>query len=312
MKIALVKDITKLWTVYKPELEKYGADVVLLDIFKEKDLERLLVEDWDGFIWRAKHDPYIRDLAKSILYYFDVELGVKTFPSWNSYWNYDNKVAQSFVLKRNKINTPINSVFYDKEEALHFAKTTKYPIVFKASTGAGSSNVHLLKSKSQSIRLINKAFGKGIKTFFREDLQRNYVYFQEFLENNSIDYRIVCYRDERITGFSRIANKDGFASGSGEYSFEEPPMDLLKFIYETHLKLGNKLVMAYDVMKDNKGEWAITEMSVVYADLATWSGDSPTPTYAIDNNGIFERVENKENDHKYFMNLLARDWEIID
>jgi hypothetical protein len=53
-------------------------------------------------------------------------------------------------------------------------------------------------------------------------------------------------------------------------------------------------------------------MSVVYADLNTWSGDSPTPTYAIDSNGVFERVKNKENDHKYFMNLLARDWEIID
>ncbi len=103
MRIALVKDITKLWTVYKPELEKYGAEVVLLDIFKEKDLERLLTGDWDGLIWRAKHDPYIRDLAKTILYYFDVELGVKTFPSWNSYWNYDNKVAQSFVLKKIKL-----------------------------------------------------------------------------------------------------------------------------------------------------------------------------------------------------------------
>ena len=66
-KIALIKDITKFWTVYRTELEKHGLEVVLLDVFKQKDQERLLEEEWDGFIWRAKHDPYIRNLAKKLI-----------------------------------------------------------------------------------------------------------------------------------------------------------------------------------------------------------------------------------------------------
>ena len=310
MKIALVKDVNKFWTIYGPELEKRGADVHYIDIFKSADRNRLLDENWDGFIWRAKHDPFIRNLAKRFIYFFDVELKVKTFPSWDAYWHYDDKVAQAFVFQKYKINSPRNYVFYDKEEALEFANRTEYPVVFKSAHGSGSANVWLVKKKSQAVKLIKQAFGKGIKTFFTEDILRKYVYFQEFLKDNSYDYRVVCYSDERIAAFTRIANKDGFASGSGKYSFDEPPMDLLLFVREVHRKLGDKLTMAYDVMKDNSGNWAITEMSVVYADLNSWTGDSPTPTYSIEKDGSLKRIENKENDHIYFIDLLARKWGI--
>lgn len=310
MRIALIKDITEFWSIYKPELEKYGAEVVLLDIYKQEDYNKLFEENWDGLIWRAKHDPYIRDLAKRIIYFFNRELKIKTFPDWKSYWYYDDKVAQTMIFKKFGIPTPKNNVFFNKEEAFTFAEKTEYPIVSKASSGAGSANVRLIKNRRQAKTLIKKAFGKGIKTFFAEDLQRKYVYFQEFLKYNSIDYRVVCYKNERVAGYARIANKDGFASGSGIYNLEEPPADLIEFVYNTHVKLGNKLVMAYDVMKNNNNKWVITEMSVVYADLETWSGDSPTPTYTINNN-TFTLIEKKENDHKYFMNLLAREWEII-
>jgi glutathione synthase/RimK-type ligase-like ATP-grasp enzyme len=308
MKIALVKDINRFWTIYGPELEKRGAKVVYLDVFKSAELSRLLEEDWDGFIWRAKHDPFIRTLAKRLIYLFDAELGIKTFPSWNSYWHYDDKVAQAFLLKKHGINTPKNYVFYDKEEALDFAARCEYPIVFKSAHGSGSANVWLVKNKSQAVKLIKRAFGKGIKTFFKEDLLRKYVYFQEFLKDNAYDYRAVCYADERIASFKRIANKDGFASGSGVYDFDEPPKDLLEFVKSAHEKLGNPLTMAYDVMKDNSGNWAVTEISSVFADLNSWSGDSPTPTYAIEKDGSFRKIERKENDHLYFVDLLARKW----
>jgi len=308
-RVALVRDITKLWTVYKPELEKNNIDVVTLDIFNTKDRKKLFEENWDGFIWRAKHDPPIRNLAKRIIYLFDKELKVKTFPGWDSYWLYDDKIAQSFLLEKHNINTPQTFIFFKREEALDFiTKRTDFPIVYKSSSGAGSSNVGLLKNKFQAKQFVKKAFGKGIDTFFKEDPIKKYVYFQEYLRNNSGDYRFMCYRNERIAGYFRENSKEGFASGSGKYNFNDPPNDLLTFVYDAHKKLGSKLVMSYDILKNNEDEWVITEMSVVFADLDTWSGDSPTPTYKIDKNGTFNRVDNKENDHKYFIDLLLRDW----
>ena len=108
----LIKDITKFWTVYKPELEKYGVEVILLDIFQWNDQKRLLNEDWDGFIWRAKHDPKFRDLAKRFISLLDRSEGIKTFPSWDTYWHYDDKVAQLFLFKNLNIPSPKVSIIF--------------------------------------------------------------------------------------------------------------------------------------------------------------------------------------------------------
>ncbi len=309
-RIALVKDITQLWTVYKPELEKNNIEVVTFDIFNSADRKRLFEENWDGFIWRAKHDPHIRNLAKRIIYLFDEELKVKTYPSWDSYWLYDDKIAQSFLLEKHKINIPKTFIFFNKEEALEFVANRKeFPIVYKSSSGAGSSNVGLLKNKFQAKQFVKKAFGKkGVETFYREDPIKRYVYFQEYLWNNTGDFRFKCYKNERIAGFFRENNKEGFASGSGKFNFDDLPEDLLAFVYNAHKKLGSKLLMSYDILKNNESEWVITEMSVVFSDLNAWSGDSPTPTYSITSDGLFKKIIDKENDHKYFIDLLLRDW----
>ena len=237
-RLALIKDVTNFWKIYEPILRENSIDVVTLDIFSYNDQQRLLNEKWDGFIWRAKHDPKFRDLAKRFISLFDKTLGIKTFPSWNDYWHYDDKIAQSFLFQKLKIHSPNTFIFYDKNEALDFVSNkAQFPIIFKSSSGAGSSNVGMLKSIQQAKRYIKKAFGKGIETFFKEDLQRNYVYFQEYLKNNDGDYRVICLGDKRIIGFYRENSpSEKFASGSGLISYKKLPNDLLQFVSRVHRK----------------------------------------------------------------------------
>ena len=171
-RLALIKDVTKLWTIYKPVLEKHHIDVVTLDIFNHKDRQVLLEGKWDAFIWRAKHDPLIRNLAKRFIYLFDKELGIKTFPSWDSYWFYDDKIAQYYLMKQKNVPTPKTYIFFYVEEAMQFLSTAKYPLVYKCPSGAGSANVGLLKNRAKAERYARKAIKKGVKTFFKEDFKR--------------------------------------------------------------------------------------------------------------------------------------------
>ncbi len=206
-KFALVKDVTDFWKVYEPMLKKYSIDVITLDIFNYENQQRLLNENWDGFFWRAKHDPRYRDLAKRFFPLFENELGIKTFPSFKDYWHYDDKMSQYFLFQKLNIPTPKTYVFYNQDEAINFINTkAEFPIIYKAPSGAGSANVGFLKSKFSAIRYIKKAFNKGIKTASLEDLQRYYVYFQEFLKYNDGDYRVISYGKDRIVSFFR-ANK---------------------------------------------------------------------------------------------------------
>lgn len=313
-RLALIKDITKFWTVYKPELEKYGIDVVLLDVFKNKDLNRLLDEEWDGFIWRAKHDPKFRDLAKRLISLFDKKLGVKTFPAWNDYWLYDDKMAQSFLFQKLQIPTPKTFVFYNKEEAIDFVeKYENYPLVYKSSSGAGSANVGFLKNKLQAKRYIKKAFGKGLETFFKEDLQRFYVYFQEFLSNNEGGYRVVCHSNKMLYGYYKFNDENSnVATGLGKIDFSPLPADLLQFSFNVHRLLGFPLVMSYDVFKDNIGNFSVLEMSVIYSGLDSFQKNIEAVKFEITEENKFLQMEKKNNYHEYFIKLLLKEWGWID
>jgi len=312
-RLALIKDVTDFWKIYEPMFKEYSIDVVTLDIFNYEDQQKILNEEWDGFFWRAKHDPKFRDLAKRFFSLFDKNDGVKTFPSWDDYWHYDDKMTQSFLFQKLDIPTPKTFVFYNKEEALDFVENkTEYPLIYKSSSGAGSANVGLLKNKSQSKYYIKKAFGKGIKTFFREDLQRFYVYFQEYLKNNDGDYRIVCFGKERIFGFYR-ENKPNqkFASGSGIINYGKIPNDVLTLAYSTHEKFGFPIAMSYDIIKDNDENWVVGEMSVIFGDLKSKNIYIKSPHYLVKKNE-FIHLENPGDIQQYFIDNLVKEWGWVD
>jgi len=308
-RLALIKDNTSFWKIYEPMFKEHSADVVTLDIFSYEDQQRLLNEEWDGVFWRAKHDPKYRDLAKRFISLFDKIQGSKTFPSFNDYWYYDDKMAQSFLFQKLNIPTPNTFVFYHKDEALDFIQSkTKYPLIFKSPSGAGSANVGLLKSKLQAKRYINKAFGKGIETSSREELQRHYVYFQEYLRDNCGDFRIICYGKNRISGFFRENRPNAkFASGSGLFDLGDVPTDVLKFAYMVQKKLNFPTVMSYDIMKDNEDNWVVGEISSIFGDLNTLSIYDKAMHYQVLNNQ-FIKQENFVDDSQYFIDSLIKEW----
>ena len=289
--------------------KEYSIDVITLDIFNYEDQQRLLNEEWDGVFWRAKHNPKYRDLAKRVISLFDNSEGVKVFPSRNDYWHYDDKMAQSFLFQKLNITAPNTFVFYNKDEALEFIKSkTEFPLIYKASSGAGSANVGLLKSKFQANLYVKKAFGKGIETSFKEDLQRHYVYFQEFLKNNDGDYRIICLGDERILGFYRANRPNAkFASGSGLLDYSEIPNDILTLVYDAHKKLNSPAWMSYDIMKDNDGNWVIGEISVINGDLDSLDIYKQCRHYLI-KDGKFTENKSEINLLQYFIDSLVKKW----
>ena len=306
-RIALVKDRNKFWEVYHDILKKNGYDVQLIDIFNRSEHEQVLSSSFDAFIWRAKHTPSVRDLARRFIYFFDVERGIPTFPTWKEFWHYDDKIAQYFMFREKNIPIPDTYLFFSKDEAMTFADTATYPLVFKCPHGAGSSNVGLLKKKSEGFKYIKKAFGKGIQTYFKSDIQRGYVLFQEFLENNPGDYRLVCHGQNHISGFFRHNMKNApFASGSGEFDLGDLSEDLLTFTARIHERLDYD-IMSYDILKDNDRNWVVTEMSVIFGDLSHVVYDQ-APVYEKTRQGDWHRTDAQENRHVRFIRHLLKRW----
>src|SRR5690554_4350747 len=175
MKIAIhnkENGFSKRWVKY---CEDSNINFKIVNCF-DNDIIRQ-VEDCDIVMWHFSHIALKDSLAaKSILFSLE-HAGIKVFPDFKTAWHFDDKVAQKYLLEA--INAPLvkSYVFYEKEKAEIWVNETKFPKVFKLKGGAGSQNVKLIDSKTETKKIINKAFGKGFKNFdgwnhFKENIRK--------------------------------------------------------------------------------------------------------------------------------------------
>jgi glutathione synthase/RimK-type ligase-like ATP-grasp enzyme len=250
------------------------------------------------FIMRFQHYDASKQQARDILPIVENELGIPCFPNQISAWQYDDKIKQYFLMKAHGYPMTKSWIFYDRREALKWAQTAEYPLVFKLKVGAGSMNVLLVKSPKQARRLITRMFSKGLLpqrsflpglvrfTHFNPYLEirhlmgntkrrirgldpyhfwvrhKNYVLFQKYLPENPRDTRIVTIGDRAFGYRRKTRSKDFRASGSGFNEYDPAEVDLR--CVEIALKVTRDMVfqsMAYDFLHNENGEPEFCEMS---------------------------------------------------
>lgn len=250
------------------------------------------VKDCDAFMWHHHHTDYRDNLfAKQLLFSLQMS-GTKVFPNFNTGWHFDDKVGQKYMLEA--INAPMvqSYVFYTEAEAIQWIEQTDFPKVFKLRGGAGSHNVMLAHNKSDAIKFVKKAFGKGfsqknIKHLLSDDIrkykegkvsafyiikdvaafylkaesfwkmynrEKGYVYFQEFIPDNTFDIRI-CVVDNKAFAIKRMVRENDFrASGSGHLVYSKAEIDerCVNIAFDVSRRLGLQCVgMDFVFDKDN-------------------------------------------------------------
>ncbi|MGP9596216.1 ATP-grasp domain-containing protein [Psychrobacter sp. AOP29-E1-4] len=257
------------------------------------------VKDYDVFMWHHHHGRFEDVLAaKKILFSLE-QAGIRVFPDFNTGWHFDDKVAQKYLLEA--IDAPLvpSYIFYEKEKAINWAKKTSYPKVFKLKGGAGATNVKLVKTQAEALKLIHQAFGKGFAQFdrfnnlkerynkYRSDQdtllgiakgagrliiptnfakqqlpEKGYVYFQDFMPDNNHDVRVIVI-GEKAFAIKRIVRENDFrASGSGNIIHNEAEIDLrcLEIAFDISRILKSQC-LAYDFIFDGDNKPLVVEIS---------------------------------------------------
>ncbi len=142
------------------KLQKSGIDVLCLNLLMPDALEKAM--KCDGIMCLWEHTPFDKQSARMILYVIENYLHKPVFPDTATAWHYDEKVAQYYLLSSLNASMPETWIFWDIEYALKWTDSVQFPVVFKLSSGAGSSNVLKVKNKKHAIELINKSFRYGI------------------------------------------------------------------------------------------------------------------------------------------------------
>ncbi len=279
-----------------------GIPYRLVDPFSTRIIDELRAHQaflWHWVYWDRPSQLIARQLVRSA-----EELGLLVFPSTETCWTYDDKVAQKYHLEALGAPLARTDCFYSEAAALAWVATASFPRVAKLRSGAGSDNVRLLRTREEAMQYVRQAFGRGfssvpgaledakklIRTRGRGrpldlarllrlpgkalaklryiqqfERERGYVYFQEFLPGNAYDVRVSVIGD-RAFAFSRNVRPNDFrASGSG--SLDYSPERIRPECIRIAFDVARKLrsqSAAFDFAFDPQGEPKILEVSYCY------------------------------------------------
>ena len=272
----------------------------IVNCFDSNIIQQL--KGFDVLLWHHHQSEY-KDIkvAHKVLFALE-QAGVKVFPNFNTSWHFDDKIAQKYLLESLEVPTVPSYVFYEKKEAIAWAKSTSYPKVFKLKGGASSSNVSLVYSSKSAINKINRAFGKGFSLYnrwggvkeayrkyrknktklkgllwrikllftsqeFAKQLgnEKDYVYFQEFIPNNTFDIRVIVIGGRAFALKRMVRENDFRASGSGKILYDKAYFDdgIIKLSFEINEKIKSKSCALDFVIKDDKS--LLVEISYGFA-----------------------------------------------
>lgn len=275
-------------------LREAGHEVRQVDVYRADILEQL--EGCHGFMWRHAHWPHMRQVAKRLLPVLEWELGLAVYPDQNTCWHYDDKIVQAYLFEALQIPAPKTWVWFERGQALAFARSAGYPLVLKLWAGAGSRNVALVRSQNEAVGWVKRFFGRGVVSltprwssvtaFLKEmavialrrkrppplgELHKNYVLFQEFLPDNPYDTRVTVIGN-RAFGFRRF-NRDGDfrASGSGKIDYDPKGVspEFVRLAFDTARKLRAQSCAIDGLWR--AGEATVGEVSYTYVSRAVWA-----------------------------------------
>jgi glutathione synthase/RimK-type ligase-like ATP-grasp enzyme len=267
-------------------------------------------EGLETLLWHWAHDdPRNLVVARQIIASLEKK-GIVVFPNVNTCWHYDDKIAQKYLLEA--ICAPLipTWIFTSKADAEEWIGRATWPKVFKLRCGAGSTNVRLVRTRSEALALCRQAFGRGFPAVagYLTDMQtrlrntksahefwervartpltllnvravrhkmqceQGYIYFQEFLPGNAFDTRITIIGN-RAFGFRRMNRPNDFrASGSGNPSYEPESID--KRCVEIAFRVADRLAtqsLAFDFLFNPQREPMISEISYCYMASAIYA-----------------------------------------
>jgi len=272
----------------------------IVNCYESDIIEQL--EDCYALLWHFHHNS-IKDklFAKQLLFSLE-HAGKKVFPSFNTSWHFDDKVGQKYLLEAMGLPLVPSYIFYQESQALDWAKDTSYPKVFKLRNGAGSSNVRLVRNYRHALSLINRAFNKGflpIDRWYRlreairefkwtsssfkrclkgairvvvpmkyvrtQKKEKGYIYFQDFIPNNTFDMRVIVVGDKAFAAKRMVRKNDFRASGSGVFNFNRQVIniDAVRMAFEAVRKLKTQC-LAFDFVFDERKQPLIVEISYAF------------------------------------------------
>ena len=236
-----------------------------------------------------------QQMAETLIPILEKEMGIKCFPNWSTFWHYNNKIKQYYLLKNHSFPIIESYPFWDKNAAKKWVAETQLPLVFKLSRGALSEDVILVRERRHAIRLIGLMFGKGVrpgslpdskkqplserisalkylawtykqKLFgkyleLRWQKEKDYAFFQKFLPDNQYTTRVTIIGNRAFCFAIKTVKGDFRACDMQHITYEKELIDekCISIAFDISKTLEFQC-MSYDFLVDENNEPRVCEM----------------------------------------------------
>ena len=250
---------------YYPKYERFlknnDIDYAYYNPYKSDWLEQ--AKNYDLIIWHTDSDPATQMHAEGKIYTLESIMNIRCFPSFHELWGYENKIHSHYQYKAFNLPEIPTFVSHSRDDAVSYIEQCDFPIISKIATGSSSYGVEKIESKEQALKLIKNVFSyRGLKTYFPYFAQKDYVYFQAFIDDAESDLRVICIGD-KLLGYYRYPNKGDFrASGAGNYEKKEIPIEALELSYQTRKKFKANCLATDMIFCKKTNQFLIIESSI--------------------------------------------------
>ena len=314
--IGIVKDLnTKWWIKFEEYIKERGVSHKLVDIEQQNWIEQ--IAPCECIIWRPNlSEPYLTQ-AREKLFFLQNILNKTAYPNQECFWHYNNKNAQSYLFDHYGIKTPAHFISYSYEDAHDYLVSCSYPVVSKALGGAGGENVRLLRNYKEAKSELDYLFNRGLTNRAKRkllsitglkrtlyDSQYSYVNFQQFIPENTRDFRVTTIGDCYAFAFYRNNRENDFrASGSGHIDYESRhDLRAIKYCMEISRKCHFDSV-CYDILYD-KDDFYICEFSYIFNDEAIYN----CPGYYKFSDNEMEFIQGHKWPQELIVDYLFKKW----
>jgi len=279
------------------ESRRNTVNYSVIDFSKNDWLENSIDINFDCFLTcPSVNKTLFKLLYDERLYILNFVLKKKMYPTYEELLVYENKKMLAYWLKANRIPHPLTNVFYNKEDALTFADSCKYPIVGKTGLGSEGTGVNIILNKRKLEKYIGYAFSKkGIKRkggpnfringyFARlnnrlknipesvryfmqkfkdahDDIQKGYVILQDYI-NCTFEWRVVKI-GESYFAHKKLKSFGSKFSGTSLVSWDGPSLELLEFVKDVCDRRGF-LCQAVDIFEPEPGRFYVNELHTFF------------------------------------------------
>ena len=252
------------WVKYEHFLKKNSIPYEVFDLRTSDWLDK--ARKLDLIIWSLDSGPWEHEEIMRKISIIENNLGIRSFPGLHEMMLYDNKLMEVELLRFYGLpvaETFISHSYKETEETIH---RLTYPQVSKMSKGSTSEEVFLVESPKAAMKIARSSFSRyGRKSHWPCVRQKDYVYFQRFVEGDKYDLRILV-SSNMITGYFRdCPDRDFRASGGHKVRKTDIPIEAIEIALKVFYHLSGSSI-AVDMIRNAKGEYKIIELSQF-----TWS-----------------------------------------